>query len=694
MSRLRQLITGVHRRSLWQVLAIYVVAAWVVFEVVQTVTEGLGLPTWFPAFAALLLLIGLPIVLATAFVQEGISPMRRHDPTLLPSAESDDRRREVAGARRLFSWRNAMTGAAMAFGLWGVVATGWLLLADRDDAAGMEAEQERKSIAVLPFENMSPAEEDEYFAAGVHEEIIAQLSKIGDLKVISRTSVMEYKERTQNLRTIASELGVANILEGSVRRTGDRVRITAQLIDAKEDEHLWAENYDRQLSDIFAIQSDVARQIAAALRAALSDAELSQIDERPTDNLEAYDYYLRGLDHEGRGPQEESNLRAAAQMFERAIELDPKFALAYAWLSDTYSQMYHWYHDRTEERMALAREAVDSAFAIVPGLPEAHRALGHYHYRLLDYDRALAQLELAQRSLPNEAGLVRNIGWVKRRQGDFEAARTYAQRAFELDPRGAGSANDLAEVNTYLRDHAEAERFYDLRISLALVPTSEQGAYPAKAWLYVGWKGSTAQARSTLSEGSEILASTPERLWPRTSIWLELFDRNYEAALEKLASWRGEAFDEQQRLVPRSLLHAEILRLKGDAASARPDYDAARAQLERRLRDDPQDARVHSSLGVAYAGLGRIEEAVREAKLGVDLLPFATDALRGQYRLWDLARIYTMVGQYDAAIDQLEILLERPSLTSVALLRIDPTWDALGDHPRFQALLDKYELEQ
>ena len=691
MSRLRQLITGVHRRSLWQVLAIYVVAAWVVFEVVQTVTEGLGLPTWFPAFAALLLLIGLPIVLATAFVQEGISPTRRHDPTLMPRAESDDRPREVVGARRLFSWRNAMTGAAMAFGLWGVVATGWLLLADRDDAAGMEAEEERKSIAVLPFENMSSAEEDEYFAAGVHEEIIAQLSKIGDLKVISRTSVMEYKERTQNLRTIASELGVANILEGSVRRAGDRVRITAQLIDAVEDEHLWAENYERQLSDIFAIQSDVARQIAAALKAALSDAELSQIDERPTENLEAYDYYLLGLEYRRRDPREESNLRGAAQMLERAIELDPKFALAYAWLSDTHSLIYHWYHDRTEERMALAREAVDSAFAIAPGSPEAHRALGLYHYRLLDYERALEQLELALRGLPNAAALPRNIGWVKRRQGDFEAARTYAQRAFELNPRGAGSTHDVAEANLYLRNYAEAERIYELYISLA--PTSE-APYSAKAWLFLGWKGSTAQARSTLSEGSEMMASTPERLWPRTSIWLELFDGNYEAALEKLASWRGDAFDEQQRFVPRSLLHAEILRLKGDAASARPDYDAARAELERRLRYDPQDARVHSSLGVAYAGLGRIEEAVREAKLGVDLLPFATDALLGQYRLRDLARMYTMVGEYDAAIDQLEILLERPSLTSVALLRIDPTWDALGDHPRFQALLDKYELEQ
>ncbi len=650
-------------RKLFHWALAYLAGAWLVFQGIEVLAEPWNVSGAIQRAIHVLLAIGFLVTLVLAWYH------------------GERGRQRVSGIELLILVGIlVIAGAAVA-----------LVRGPQGRAAGEppEASSEvvsEKSIAVLPFTNMSADPDNEYFSDGITETIITHLSKLADLKVISRTSVMQYKQTDKNLRVIAKELGVTTILEGSVQRAEDRVQITAQLIDAETDDHLWAEQYNRQLSDIFAIQSDVARQIAAALKAALSDAELSQIEERPTENLEAYDYYLRGLEYRRRGPREESNLRGAAQMFERAIKLDPKFALAYAWLSDIHSQMYHWYHDRTEERMALAREAADSAFAIVPGSPEAHRALGLYHYRMLDYDRAMEQLELAQRSLPNEAGLPRIIGWVKRRQGDFEAARTYAQRAFELDPRSINSAHDVAQANMYLRNYAEAERSYELYLSLAPI---SQVAYSAKAWLYLGWKGSTAQARSTLSEGSEMMASAPERLWPRTSVWLELFDGNYEAALEKLASWRGDAFDEQQRFVPRSLLHAEILRLKGDVGSARPDYDSARAELERRVRDDPQDARVHSSLGVAYAGLGRIEEAIREGKLAVDLLPFATDALLGQYRLTDLARIYTMVGEYDAAIDQLEILLERPSLMSVALLRIDPTWDALGDHPRFQALLQR-----
>ncbi|MEE9185131.1 MAG: hypothetical protein V3U39_11755, partial [Acidimicrobiia bacterium] len=232
MSRLKRFISEIHHRSLWQVLAIYVVASWVVFEVVQTVTEGLGLPTWFPAFAALLLLIGLPIVLATAFVQEGIAPARRHDPTLMPGGEldADAGPREVAGARGLFTWRNAISGGVLALALWGVVATGWYVV--YGGAAAVSSGQ-RKSIAVIPFANMSADPENEYFSDGITDDIITHLSMIADLKVTSRQSSMQYKGSEKSLRQIAEELGVATILEGGVQRIGDRIRINAQLIDAE-----------------------------------------------------------------------------------------------------------------------------------------------------------------------------------------------------------------------------------------------------------------------------------------------------------------------------------------------------------------------------------------------------------------------------------------------------------------------------
>ena len=298
MSRLKELIGEIHRRSLWQVLAIYVVASWVVFEVVQTVTEGLGLPQWFPSFAALLLLIGLPIVLATAFVQEGGPPLGRTDPTLLPGAEVEPEAapRRAPGARRLLTWRNAIMGGALAFGLWGVVATGWLFFGDRGDQESAEAAGvvERKSVAVLPFINLSADPANEYFSDGITDDIITHLSKLAELKVISRTSVMRYKETDKSLSQIAGELGVATILEGGVQRVGDRVRINAQLINAATDEHLWAEQYNRRLTDVFEIQTDVALQIAGALQARLSPEERGRVERRPTENLPAYNLYLQG----------------------------------------------------------------------------------------------------------------------------------------------------------------------------------------------------------------------------------------------------------------------------------------------------------------------------------------------------------------------------------------------------------------
>jgi serine/threonine-protein kinase len=457
MSRLKQLVTEIHRRSLWQVLLIYVGGGWLVFEIVQTVTEGLGLPQWFPAFAALLLLIGLPVVVATAFVGEGEPAAAVSDPTLIPV---DEARIETARRRRFLTWRNAVASFVVALAVWGVVASGWYLLADRAEMEGLEAAEEtRKSIAVLPFENLSPDPENEFFTDGMHDEIIAHLSRIADLKVISRTSVMEYKGRSENLRTIAEELEVTNILEGTVRRANGTVRITTQLIDALADEHLWTEVYDRNLSDVFAVQSDVAQQVAVALRATLTPAEREVIEERPTENLEAYDLLLRGWDYvERRG-----NLRIAIDMFERAIELDPDFALAYAALSRVHSSIYLSAEDRTAQRLALAKEAADQALAIDPDLPDAHGALGLYYYRgHRDYDRALEEFSIAQKSYPYPLA---DIAWIERRRGNMERAAAILEDHVRRDPRSYGILEELGLTYVYLRRYAEAEGYCDRAIA-------------------------------------------------------------------------------------------------------------------------------------------------------------------------------------------------------------------------------------
>lgn len=684
MEQLKLLISEVHRRSLWQVLAIYLGASWLVFEIVQTVTEGLGLPQWFPAFAALLLLIGLPVVLATAFVQEGMSPARRPDPTLMPSAEPEARPREVVGVRRLFTWRNAISGGVLALALWGVVATGWYVLYGDGEATATVA---RKSIAVLPFDNLSRTEENEPFTDGIHDDLLTQLYKIGDLKPISRTSVLVYKNTTKNLRQIAEELGVATVLEGGVQRAGKRVRINVQLIDAQTDEHLWADVYDRELSaeNIFAIQSDIAHQIAAALKSVLTPEEKARIAIRPTENLEAYDYYLRGNDYFYRS-WDESDLRIAAQMYGKAVGLDPNFTLAYAMLSRTHARLYWYYYDRSEDRLSEAEMAVRRAGELGPNLAEFHIALGYFHYwGRRDYQAALDQFAAAQRTQPNNSDLALALGAVQRRQGRWSEAVANIMRASDLDPLSNTKAAELATTYLWLRMYPESER-YQLR-AIAIAPDWAE-AYIRKARLYIAWEGDKERAREALMERSEptipgtFLASSVSGAW---GLFRILYD-DYQEALE-LLSRESFGADSGSYFLAKGEVYAKL----GLPELAEAHYDSARMIAENTISLRPADSYYHRQLGVAYAALGWDEEAIREGKKAVELLSVSRDAMDGVDSPASLAEIHVMVGDYDHAIDLLEYLLSVPGWLSVHWLQLDPTWDALRGHARFQALLDEYD---
>ncbi|MEE9166389.1 MAG: protein kinase [Candidatus Neomarinimicrobiota bacterium] len=540
-----------------------------------------------------------------------------------------------------------------------------------------------KSIAVLPFTNFSDSKEDEFFSDGITEDIITQISKIGDLKVIARTSVVQYKNTQTRIRDIGKELGVATVLEGSVRRSGRRIRIVGQLIDVNTEENLWAETYDRDLSDIFAIQSDVARKIALALKATLTPEEKKNIERQPTKNMEAYDYFLRGNDYSDRSLVE-GDRRIAVQMYEKAIELDPKFALAYAKLSRGHAAMYWFHYDRTDERLVKAKSAANKSLELEPDLPEAHIALGYYYYwGFLDYGNALEQFDIAQKSQPNNSDLWASIGYVKRRQGEFEKALINLKKAIELDPRSSGIAFHLAETFFLMRDYSKAEPYLDRAISLA---PDISWPYANKAWLYVSWQGSTERAREVLEEALEKV-DREELVYDW--VWLDLFDGDYEAALERLSLGSLETYEDQFDFIPKSLLYAQIYGFINQRELEQIYYDSARVILERNLQEQPGDARFHSSLGIAYAGLGRKNEAIREGKLAVELLPVSKEAWKGVVRLEDLAQIYAMVGQYNDAIDQLEFLLSVPGTISISLLRVNPIWDPLRDHPRFQKLIKK-----
>ena len=494
MARLKQLIQEVHRRSLWQVLLIYIGGALVAYQAVQALTEGLGLPQWFPALALVLFIIGLPIVLATAVVQEGGPSLGRADPTLIPDAEGIAPPRG-AGTRRLFTWRNAIAGGVLALTLWAGVAVGWLIFAERSGQEAVEAAVVEKSVAVLPFVNMSAVPENEYFSDGITETIITHLSRIADLKVISRTSTMQYKETEKNLREIAAELGVATILEGSVQRADDRVQITAQLIDAESDDHLWAEQYNRQLSDIFAIQSEVALNISRALATTLSAEEEQQIQRTSTKNVEAYNLYLLGRHWLVR----RTGFEKAVEYFEQAIEQDSTFALAYVGLADSHYMGVFYAGWSQAEAVPKARAAALKALGLDNALGEAYASLGN--------------IEL----------------WM---EWKWDEAKKNMERALALNPGYAEAHNWYGQLLYFMGDQEMS--IQEIELALELDPMS-----PSMNKLYGDLLYNTGRYDDAIRQGQRALELAPDYR-AHTLLGLAYLEKGlYEEALEEFQPWAG-----------------------------------------------------------------------------------------------------------------------------------------------------------
>ncbi|MHC4541276.1 MAG: protein kinase domain-containing protein [Planctomycetota bacterium] len=544
-------------------------------------------------------------------------------------------------------------------------------------------------LVVLPLENLGSAE-DEYFADGITDAITARLAGIQGLGVISRQSAMQYKDREKSTQQIGKELRVGYILEGTIQRERPSdptspVRIIPRLIRASDDTHVWAETYDNDMSEVFRVQSDLAEQVAQALDVTLLEPERRALHSRPTQNVEAYEYYLRGNEYFQRSYLE-NDFKIAIQMYKKAVELDPTFALAYAQLSRAHVFMYFKHYDHSDVRLAMAKQAVDKVFQLNPELPEAHLALGHYYYHShLDYDRALEQFAIARKNQPNSSELMSFIGYVQRRQGKFEKAVVTLKEASELDPRSAPLAFNIGQVLVLLRKYPEAEHHCDRAISLT---PDLPYPYTGKVQLYLLWEGKTEKARAVLEEGLQNIGSLENNLIILWSVLLDVFDENYQEALAQLSSCKLEAFDTHLYFIPKAQLYGQIYGLMGNRQLELAYYESARSILETKMQQQPEDATFHSALGIAYAGLGQEEEAIKHGKLGRDLLPLSKDALRGPFRREDLARIYVMVGKYDQAIDELESLLLKPSRFPVALVTLDPAWDPLRDHPRFKKLIE------
>ncbi len=656
------------RRKVYRVAAAYIIAAGFIIQIGSAVFPAWELPNWAFRFVVVLLLIGFPISLILAWAYDVTSEGIRTTPTSF--GPGTHRRRNVI--------------MLVVIGVIVSCAAGFFLL-PRASARKID-----KSIAVLPFQNLSDEKENAYFADGIQDDILTNLSKIGDLKVISRMSVMSYRgEGVRNAREIGKTLGVATLLEGSVRRSGNRVRVSVQLINAGTDEHIWAEDYDRDLTDVFAIQTDLAQKIGAALQAKLSPTEKARLDNRPTQNPDAYLLFVQAHDYASQKDMLRDTFLKAEPLFEQAIKLDPKFAAAFAGLSMVESWIYHSF-DPTPGRREKARLNADESLRLQPNLPEGHLALGFsYYYGDRDYERALAEFEIAKRDLPNEAQAYMAIGAIQRRQGKWAQSTANLEKAAALDPKNSSVLLNLGYNYMAARNFEAADKAFDRGIEAA--PESF-GSRALKSELAIRWKGDFSVAEKEL-------ASVPPGVDPQGLVTLGragvlTLQRKFKEALQVIQQFREETLTIRAGAsCPKASLEGTLYLYLDDKVNAHSAFERARIIAERLVRESPDDAARHGQLGLILAGLGQKDAAIAEGKRAVELLPESQDAFDGPDVTAVLAQIYAWTGEHDQAFGLLDHLLVVPNGITIPGLKLDPIWDPLRKDPRFEALVDKYSAK-
>jgi len=659
----------VQRRKVYRVAAAYIIAAGFIIQIGSAVFPAWELPNWAFRLVVVLLLLGFPIALILAWAYDVTPQGIRATPT--SAAPGSHRRRNLIM----------------------LIATGVIISA----AAGLfllprvSARKIDKSIAVLPFQNLSDEKDNAYFADGIQDDILTNLSKIGDLKVISRMSVMSYRgDGLRTAREIGKALGVATLLEGSVRRIGNRVRVSVQLINANDDEHIWAEDYDRDLTDVFAIQTDLAQKIASSLQAKLSPNEKERLDRRPTQNSDAYLLFIQAHDYANRPEHFRDDSLKAKELFEQAIKLDPKFAAAFAGLSMVESSIYHSF-EPTPARREKARLNADESLRLQPDLPEGHLALGFsYYYGDRDYERARAEFEIAKRDLPNEAEAYMAIGAIQRRQGKWAESNTNLEKAAALDPKNLSILFNLAYSYMALRNFEASEKTLDRAIAVAPQSFVTVGL---KAYLAVVSRGDLTGAERQIFSLPADLDSNGLVTWARS--WVLMLQRKFPEAFAVVQKFPGETLIiEGAPPLPKAFLEGTIQLLQGDKEKAQPALEHAHLVSEQLLREAPDDAARHAQHGLILAALGRKQEAIAEGKRAVELLPESQDAFDGPKCIASLAQIYAWTGESDEAFRLIDHLLGVPNGLAISMLKLDPVWDPLRKDPRFQALIDKYAGKQ
>jgi len=704
MDGFRKLIGELHRRSIWQVLAIYLAGSWIALQVVETLAETLDLPEWAPGLAFTLLVVGLPIVLATAFVQEGRgfggedgsgpgSKAPVDEPLSEGQADSDPNlalgsQESLEAALSLFTWRNAVAGGIAAFALWGILSAGWIFLGPGfggEETSGLAAGGTEvaadgvQTIAVLPFANMSGTDEAEPFTVGIHDDILTQLSKIGALQVTSRTSVLDYRDSPKSIGEIAAELGVRSILEGGVQTAPNRVRINVQLIDAASDRHLWAETYDRELTaeNVFEIQSEIARNVADALRAELAPEEEAAIAAIPTTDLDALTMYHRGreLFADRTDPQSAAGAESA---LEGAVEADPEFAAAWAELTKARS----WLLGLGTADEAGMKEALQRTKELAPGSFEAEMAEGYFlYYGRRDLESALERFDAAARLRPTDTDAIEARALILRRLSRWDEAVTAFEQAAALDPRNPDVLRLMAETLGMMRRFDESLAVFAQALELDpsnVLLSADYAEYAISA-------GDTALAATIVNENS--LDERPEAwLVNQQLAWAR---RDFEAAL-RFANGAPPSQVPLYRalgLAMRGLGNSRI----GNEVRSQAAGDSLLVMME--SFSIPSPSWREAFVSIALLSKGRNEEAQAVARDCLEIVDPELDALDDVTAATLCLAQLGEAGAPDEAIDGLIRIAERPNrdLSSGRLEHAPAFRDALGDHPRFPELEAKLQ---
>jgi TolB-like protein/Flp pilus assembly protein TadD len=679
------------RRNVIRMAGLYLVGAWLVVQVAGTVLPMFRAPEWLPRTIVILLMIGfVPAVIFSWFFELTPEGLKRDEDVAPGQSITPQANRRVD--------RIIIVLLVLALGYF---AFDKFVLTPRREAAlvaNVAPNESRsvvgaKSIAVLPFENRSEEKQNEYFADGVQDEILTYLTKIADLKVISRTSVLQYKSGVaRNLREIAQQLGVANVVEGSVQRSGNRVRVNAQLVDARTDAHLWAQTYDRDLADVFAIQSEIAKTIADQLQAKLSPNEKKAIEQPPTTDLAAFDLYSRAkslLLTASFSATGDTDVRKAIEFLDEAVKRDPSFFDAYCQLA----LAHEWFYavdgsDHTPARLALAEAAVQAAARLRPDAPEAHLARAQYlYYGLSDYAGALAELEIARRTLPNDPRLFQLTGYILRRRGQQEEGLRNLERAVELDPRNFDILQQIALSYQELKRYAESIAALDR--ALAIMPENAE-TRADRGLVYLFWKADTRPVHQTIDA---ILAQGPGAIVSAGVIWFvcALAERD-PAAAERALVALGDNPCVVERTISLSHSFGEglVARMNKDEARARTAFETARAQQEKIVQAQPDYGPALCVLGLIDAALGRKDLALDEGRRAIALTPLEKDVINGSFVLQYFAITAAWAGEKELALQQLEAGVRGPvaaNMLSYGCLKLLPFWDPLRGDPRFEQIV-------